>query len=331
MRHGETVPQPLSPPTIESIGEGARKVYLLLGYRCNEKCLFCGVGEDKPIQWPLINERMYDAQQIKQHIENLVEAGLGERDVLEFSGGEPTIHRDVIDILSYARKNFTGRILLFSNGVRFASESFTRDYLSAGVDNTIITLHGSHAELHDRISGTPGSFKHTVAGLERLHDAGHDLSVKFIVNRLNYTDAEHWAEFTSKRLPRARLMINGLALWGQSVVNAEELSVRHSEVARHVESAVDRATRNGSNVGIYFMPACVFDPSYWQFFGYRYYKESVLEATSGAEEHRSISYSNCYNMPKACSGCVMQPRCTWAWKPYSDRYGLNELQPALLA
>jgi len=305
----------------------ARKIYLLLGYRCNEQCVFCGLGEDKEIIWPLYKEKMYEANEIKEKIDGLIANGLGSNDAIEFSGGEPTIHRDVLDILSYTRNSFDGTIFLFSNGVKFASQSFSEKYISCGVDNTVVTLHSHKPEVFDEISGLKGSFKKTTIGLKHLHDAGHPISIKFIVNRLNYKHAKGWAEYVVEHYPYARIMINGLALWGQAMRNKKDISVKHSETAPYIEKAVDVLTNAGVGVGIYFMPACNFDPWYWQFFGYRHYLESVLEAQSSSNETKSISYENCYNMPSACNHCVMQPRCVWAWGPYSKEYGLSELNP----
>lgn len=316
-------------PLIDGKNKPSRKVYLLLGYKCNEQCLFCGLGEDKSVIWPLYKESMYDADEIKNSISDLIKNGLGKNDAIEFSGGEPTIHKDLISILKHTRRIFTGTMFLFSNGARFANMTFASDYASTGVDNTIITLHSHNEEIHDSITQVKGSWKRTVKGLANLHELGHQLSIKLIVNKKNYLFCRDWASFVKDHFPHARIMINGIALWGQAKLNQSDLLIEHSLTAPHISQAVDVFIEAGMKPGIYFMPACCFDPYYWQFFGYRHYLESVLEAQSDGQEMKSVSFANCYNMPVTCEDCLMQPRCVWAWQPYTKLYGLGELIPVI--
>lgn len=317
----------LEPVSLISTITHPRKVYLLLGYRCNEQCAFCGLGEDKSVLWPLHKESLYDTNEIKRKIDLIIEEGLSRRDAIEFSGGEPTIHRDLIEIIKYTRNRFKGTIFLFSNGVKFASRNYLEKYIEIHVDNTIITLHSHREDIFEIITGLKGSFNKTLTGLDNLHDLNQPISIKLIVNKLNYKYTTEWAALVKDRYPNAKVMINGLALWGQAKKNKSDLLIKHSETAPFIEDAAGILINAGVNTGLYFMPACNFDPYYWQYFGYRHYLESVLEAREYGKRLKSISFENCYNMPAECNHCVMQPRCVWAWKPYSEQLGLNELAP----
>lgn len=309
----------------------ARKIYILVGYKCNEACKFCGLGEEKEIQWPLYKEVLYRREDIMRHVDYIVEKrNFGSGDLIEFSGGEPTIHPDMISILSYSRERFSGNIYLFSNGLRFADHRYAESYAAQGVNLTISTLHGPDEETHDGISMLHGSFKRTVKGFHHLLELGAPLSIKFIVNKENYKTLPKWAEFVAKNFPLATFMINGLAIWGQSKINAEELIVKFSDTVPYVEKAADILIDNNLGFGLYFMPTCLFDASYWQYFGIRYYDESVLEASETGRVDTSDSFKSCYNMPAACVSCALMPRCVWAWKPYTKRYGDEELRPVLI-
>ena len=81
--------------------------------KCNMCCNTCyassGKGRDKSLE------------KIKEMIDfsSLVEGGTGE--LLQISGGEPTLHKDIIEIIKYAREKFQ-YVMLNTNGIRIAED-----------------------------------------------------------------------------------------------------------------------------------------------------------------------------------------------------------------
>lgn len=83
--------------------------------QCNLKCPICyaSSGPDRPGFRDLsVVERMLDA----------VVANEGEPDVVQISGGEPTLHPQLFDILDAARRRPIKHLMLNTNGVRIANE-----------------------------------------------------------------------------------------------------------------------------------------------------------------------------------------------------------------
>lgn len=145
----------------------------------------------------------------------------------------------------------------------------------------------------------------------------------------NYKNAPEWIEFVKDNFPSARIMLNGLALWGEATANAVSMSNRFSEVSPYISQAMDVAIKNELTAGIYFMPACVFDPYYWNYFGFKFYDEAVVEGRDSGIIAKSSNLNSCYDLPPQCSSCLMSSRCVWSWEPYKDIYGLSELEPAV--
>ncbi len=85
---------------------------------CNLKCPVCYAesGPDRQVYRPLAQvERMLDA----------VVRSEGEPDVVQISGGEPTLHPDFFDILRAARRRPIRHLMVNTNGLRIAeSEDF---------------------------------------------------------------------------------------------------------------------------------------------------------------------------------------------------------------
>ncbi len=82
---------------------------------CNLTCptCFAGSSPDLPGQLPLATvERMLDT----------LVAGEGEPDLLQISGGEPTLHPELFAIIAAAKRRNVHHVMLNTNGIRIAAE-----------------------------------------------------------------------------------------------------------------------------------------------------------------------------------------------------------------
>lgn len=81
--------------------------------KCNMCCNTCyassGKGKDK------------DLKTIKKMIDFAADAEGGRGEVIQVSGGEPTLHKDIIEIIEYAREKFQ-YVMLNTNGIRIAED-----------------------------------------------------------------------------------------------------------------------------------------------------------------------------------------------------------------
>ena len=87
--------------------------------KCNMCCNTCyassGKGKDK------------DFETIKKMIDFAADAEGGRGEVIQISGGEPTLHKNIIEIIEYARERFQ-YVMLNTNGIRIAEDKeFVKD------------------------------------------------------------------------------------------------------------------------------------------------------------------------------------------------------------
>ena len=134
-----------------------RKVIANLTYQCNNHCRFCAVGDRAP--------HHADADLIRSALRRYRQAGF---ELLDFDGGEPTLHPDLLMLVADAKRMGYRRIGVVSNGRRASYSDFARSLASSGVDEVLVSLHAASGELHDRLTQAPGSFEQTVAGLANL-------------------------------------------------------------------------------------------------------------------------------------------------------------------
>lgn len=82
---------------------------------CNLTCPTCFAGSS-----PLLRGQKSLAE-IERMLDLLVESE-GEPDLLQISGGEPTIHPDILDIIRAAKRRPIRHIMLNTNGIRIAND-----------------------------------------------------------------------------------------------------------------------------------------------------------------------------------------------------------------
>jgi radical SAM protein with 4Fe4S-binding SPASM domain len=125
------------------------KGVLILTYACNLKCSFCYAGIEVFGQPKTM--RYSEAYASIDFMESI---GIRTFTLL---GGEPTIHRDLLDVIRYAAQKNMGPWLV-TNGVKLADAGFAQELLDAGLKGGCISLHGDSAEQHDTVTRIPGSF-----------------------------------------------------------------------------------------------------------------------------------------------------------------------------
>jgi len=115
------------------------------------------------------------------------------KDGIELAGGEPTLRKDLLEIIREGRKHGCRRIKLMTNGRSLSDMHFLENLLNAGCQLFDIKLWGSHQALHDQLTRSPGSFFDTIRGLENMLGLPQEkfISVRIQVCRENYADLEN--------------------------------------------------------------------------------------------------------------------------------------------
>ena len=247
-------------------------------------------------------------------IKNVIDK-VPEKEILGFTGGEPTLREEFLEILQYAREKHPKKfIFVVSNGRKFSDREFTKKLANLKLEPIRfgIALYGHQAEIHDKITRAKGSFDETVLGVKNLLKNGFNVELRILVEKLNYQNMEDIARFIVKNFKGLeRVVFINLKYTGNAFINRHAVFVRYSKAVPFVQNAADILLKNGFEVKLFHFPLCIIDKKYWP----------RAEGTTKQEMELTLL--------KKCELCAVKDRCPKIWKSYLPLAGTKEFQPIL--
>ena len=151
-------------------------------WHCNQKCLHCYAAGQ-----PMGEVKELDAAQWKEVLKRLQAANIPQ---VTFTGGEPTLRGDLVELVDAAQWFVTR---LNTNGRRLTPELCKALY-EASLDSVQVTLYSDKAAVHNALVGVDG-FGDTVAGIKNAVAAGLIVSVNTPLCSVNrdYADTLRFA------------------------------------------------------------------------------------------------------------------------------------------
>jgi 12,18-didecarboxysiroheme deacetylase len=201
--------------------------------RCNLKCVHCYAhARDEEFSGEL------STAEGKAALDDL--AAFGSPVVL-FSGGEPLVRPDLVELAEYAVGKGM-RAVISTNGTLI--DSRTAGLLKkVGLSYVGISLDGLD-EVNDRFRGVKGAFRKAMDGIMACQDAGIKVGLRFTMNRLNAREIPGIFDLIEKHdIPRVCFYHLVYAGRGSELMK-EDLS--HQETREAVDLIIDRtADLNG--------------------------------------------------------------------------------------
>jgi 12,18-didecarboxysiroheme deacetylase len=195
--------------------------------RCNLNCIHCyaQAGEDAA-------EQELSTAEGKRLLDDLTRFGVP---VVLFSGGEPLVRRDLVELAAYSVEKGM-RAVISTNGT-LITRSLAAELKGVGLSYVGISLDGMR-EVNDRFRGVKGAFDLALAGIEHCQQAGIKVGLRFTINRMNVEEIPAIFDLLEERdIPRVcfyHLVYSGR---GSRLIE-EDLS--HEETRRVVDLVIDR-------------------------------------------------------------------------------------------
>ncbi|MGQ9811735.1 MAG: radical SAM/SPASM domain-containing protein, partial [bacterium] len=149
--------------------------------RCNLSCSYCYASAN-----PADPDQELSGGELIEILSEWIAHGLNG---IEITGGEPLLHKDFWKVLDFCLDNLSS-VALLSNGTLIADA--VADRLAQHREKLMlsISLDGSSAQMHDKVSGIPGSFEKTARALRAMVRRGLRVRVAMTVTPDNWREIE---------------------------------------------------------------------------------------------------------------------------------------------
>lgn len=277
--------------------------------RCNSNCIMCTnpPGFKRPE-----NSKAYTMQKVIARIKR-EKYKIKPNEIIHFSGGEPTIHPNFMEVIRWTRKEFPENQVVFAtNGRRLAYNKFTKELLKTRNMRMEVAILGDNAALHDAITRSPGSFQQTITGLENLFQhkkPDHFVEIRIVLIKPNYKRLDKICEFIFSKFPKAeRVVVIFPELEGWAEKNIQQVGITYKQVRLYVEKATKRWADSFREFLLYHFPLCTLDYAIWQYTRRSLDKEAMV-------------------FTKSCHQCAYKDSCLGIHPEYAKNIGVDEFFP----
>lgn len=285
---------------------------------CDNKCVMCTNMESFTRQ----DSAQYRLKGQIRKMESYLRGGAvypkkaGEADFISLTGGEPTLHPDFFELVSYFRRRLPRMpITLLSNGRRFADAVFSARFLKAARPPFAvgIPLHGPDARTHDAITGVRGSFGQTMAGLRNLlaMRSGQCVDLRLVLHKKNISVFPRILKFLRKEFPDTsayRVVAIHYEIEGMSDRNHRALALKLSDSGAVLNSS-RKLIKSFGDFQLYHFPLCLVGKAL----------RPLCRVTLPPEDR-------VYPAAK-CGRCALKKKCLGLMLEYQKRFGNAELKP----
>ena len=166
---------------------GHRYGLLRLGFKCNQDCYFCWQGR----HWADADPAYYQVW-----VDELAAKGVRR---LAFSGGEPTLFKELPALVDRASGHHGMETEIQTNAIQLRKRGLRRALIAAGLDVVLVSYHSHIPEISDKMTRASGTHGRTVEGIEACLGSGMRVHLNAVIDRQN---AEHLPAYAQHIIDR---------------------------------------------------------------------------------------------------------------------------------
>ncbi|MBI2134881.1 radical SAM protein [Candidatus Woesearchaeota archaeon] len=295
---------------------------LKVGFSCNMRCNFCVQGDKR------LCYKDKTTEELTKLIEENYARGIKE---IVFTGGEPTVRKDIVRLVWHAKKTGYELIQIQTNGRRFCYMDFCKAIVMAGATEFSPSIHGSCAEIHDVMTQAPGAFGQVVQGIKNLKKLKQRVMTNTVITKQNYKDLPDIARLLVS-LDVDQYQFAFVHILGSADKNRDLVVPKKSEIMPYVKKGLDIGINAGKRVMTEAIPYC-FMRGYEDYIAERIIPSTRVEdATWTIENYTEFRLNEGkIKNPEKCRDCIYYDICEGPWKEYPEMYGWDEFVPVIKA
>lgn len=291
------------------------QLYFVLTRRCNQFCTSCPRHQEERIA-----DEKYE--NVKGRLLNTLKKF--DVDSLILSGGEPTLYSEFPKLLNDLVP-YSGSVLIQSNAQKFRNMDFVTECFGNMYGNkyhVMTAVHSMVPEIHERITGVPGSFENVIQAIHNLLELNVQVTVKCILSKLNYKQLPQYVSWLSEEFNcSVALCISGMDYIGMSFQERAEYMLDYKDAVSYIEDMVHYYETEKSQLKtlvLIELPLCMLDEKYWKYFrNTRTGKQLYQDAYMGHPARRFHDFTTNY---EECQACRVKGSCPGIWNEQYKTY-----------
>ncbi len=312
-------------------GQRARRAELLIANGCNIHCGFCceshRIAERRFMDWP----SMADA------LRRIADRGY---DLVQFLGGEATLHPRFADALALAKQLGLSTYVI-TNLLRWRDPEFGRR-VGPLLDEVMVSLHAWGAEAGEAVTGWSGWWPAWRAAAANARETlSGRIRCSTVLTRHNAADLERIGEELLGLGPQAWIMGNAVPTAGTRIDVVDELLELPELAAMRPRFAAlsRRCASEGCRLVFFAFPHCVLGPELQDDAHDLVIDDQDLTSTAPASPEEVTFWSRSTELtaptpvvlgrtrPPGCARCGREQVCGGHFEAYFARYGTAGLEP----
>lgn len=245
---------------IDKFRKGDNDNILFMTSCCNNHCIMCCQPPQKEDESLMFFERNL----------RLIESADMDTDYVCITGGEPTLHEQVLFQTIHAVQNRLQQasIHILSNGRKFSDIHFIAQFERQVRGRIVlgIPLHADNHIDHDLIAGAKGAFYETLKGVQNLGMLGYQVELRIVLLKQNVSRLPQIAEFITLNLPFvSQVSIMGLEVIGFADNNYNKVWVDPKDCHKELEQAIAILEQAHIRSRLFNMPLCLLPYKLWDY------------------------------------------------------------------
>lgn len=294
-----------------------------LTYECNNNCFLC--CQDSSIKNSLGTLSTNKIIDILEDNHNRF-INIGENVKLVLTGGEPTIHKGLEEIIECAHNLGYRPIQLQTNATKLYDSLLVKRIIKLGVDSFGISLHGHTSEIHEKFTRTKGSFQKTIQALKELKKYDIKVAINVVISKLNIGFLDDIVKFICENNLAQDVQLAFIHITGRAA-NASQFVPKISTASKKIKECVEIGKKHNINVTSEAIPYCLLR-GYEKKVSELYFNDDIIVFDKQGEIHFSKYRKNDFKSKcEECKKCIFYNICEGPWKEYPELYGWDEFVP----
>jgi MoaA/NifB/PqqE/SkfB family radical SAM enzyme len=303
------------------------RLELHVSYACFNRCIFCS----ESTQLALFNKKNLDKRTVMRVLYWAVSKGISH---VSFAGGEPSVHKNIIDFLKTS-KQLGLRTYMGSNGGKFFLKKFCFETLPF-LDEICFSIHGHNRALHDFHTNNQKSFDKVMKALANVDSAPYpvDLFCNSVLTKFNIDYVDEMTKLFLSYDKVKLILVSNLSPEGAGESRYHELAVRLETLKRKIPLIMALMEKVKCSVRFFGVPLCVLkghesasNDLWWTpritIEQWKNKRSVFLKRTfSNGPDRKRIKTNRCRK-------CQKNNVCGGIFEKYFDLFGDEELTPYL--